>query len=417
VVSLQRVCAYLIAFVPALEFLIVFAMSRTPIYRTYAIKSAGLALVVFFIAVACPVGWLYAKSRSYNAKVHKYFWSINVPKIVRPIGKRIEFVLDEVSALQQSQVPLTEASISVFAAFEAACILYLEGKVSRTRVVESRRNAIRSRAAPPTPLENVPAGLETYTASPDQVTAAVATEDPETLTTIADFGLAEEDARRIARRLSAEQAASMISQLKTACPEYYREIIRGNPGILCMHGRARGKYLSALYKVRQLRENASLQRQTVPCIVNPTALSTLDGLDYLSGQRAGQNSIAIRPPSEEVLLSSISPLRYRCKPLLKAILCNGFSLRTTSPKIGMSYRHFSYIRSATENHARATEMAYFIETFKNLLTDGVILTDKQYKGGGGKFSGCYSVTSSLKEIKREDLRLLVREYLYGGEGD
>jgi hypothetical protein len=59
-------------------------------------------------------------------------------------------------------------------------------------------------------------------------------------------------------------------------------------------------------------------------------------------------------------------------------------------------------------------MQEFNDAFRNLIADGVILTEKVYKGGGGggAFSGCYSVTSSLQRVRDPELRSLIKHYLY-----
>ena len=414
VVSRQRVVAYLLAFIPALEFLCIYLAAHDVANRVRAANSAKLAAVVFVIAVLSPVAFLRLKSRAYNAKVGRYFWSMGIPGLVRPVGKQIEFLLREVASLQISgrSIHRSDERIRLFAAFDVACIAYLRGRATRDEVVDHRQRALR-RDSPvqenrPGKLPDSGVDVSPFHETPSPRLGG----DSGTLEIAIELGLSEADAHYIAMRVPTAQANSVIQQLKAVCPEGYREILLANPEILCWPRSDREHYISTLHETLNALDGQSTDESTgIQC--TPMSLATFDGLAFVRERLLNVTPQSQGTHRDEALLSSVDSRRYKSKTLLRALLCKGFELSTSSPRIGMNYKSFLYIKTATQHHVDPAEMVHFDATFKNLLSDGVILRDKQHKGGGGRFPGCYSITPSSKEIRREDLRLLVREYLYG----
>ena len=100
--------------------------------------------------------------------------------------------------------------------------------------------------------------------------------------------------------------------------------------------------------------------------------------------------------------------------LLKAILTSGFRLGSPHPRMGMRYSDFNRIKKDTSNDSNITspDMQQFNNMFGRLISNGVILTDKEYKIGGGKFGACHSINPHVADISNRVLKEYVTNLLY-----
>ena len=183
-----------------------------------------------------------------------------------------------------------------------------------------------------------------------------------------------------------------------------------------MRGEERRTYFDALYRV--IGNVSKIQGVSVPemyqAAQNPTAYATVEGLDYIERTLRGEMKVTTETTFEGQVRASLEQEGYEPFSLLPAMVLKGFHVGTARPNIGMSYVYFLKIRARTQKVSGITalEMGHFDDFFGNLIKDGVILEDKVYKGGGGRFSGCYSITPHLKDIKSDPLRQYIAYCLY-----
>ena len=78
----------------------------------------------------------------------------------------------------------------------------------------------------------------------------------------------------------------------------------------------------------------------------------------------------------------------------------------------MQYSDFITIRRQTAKAVSSRDMQEYNNYFRRLISDGVILMDKDYKSGGGKFGACHSLNPQVNEILRPGLREYVAQQLY-----
>src|SRR3989338_102158 len=343
--------------------------------------------------------------------------ALMMPKDIRVQSKKLENVLKEIENFRGIEEINSVIYQDHVADFEAEVIKYLEGRSGISdvrRVAENihdektikRINAARGHfeyaVAEPEPVEKKPEVIM----------------HPATYQLALNLGADEQLARKIGNSIQQENAELTRNKLQGIVQSSYEAVLQANPAILLLSGKDRKAYFSLLSdtlgRVRSEFGDSPLGIFTPE--QNPTAFSTIAGLGYLNSRldevkREGRSDAIASPPDAE-WIQKLANDGYTNFELVKAILTEGFRLGQSRPRIGMQYSDFITIRRQTAKAVSSRDMQEYNNYFRRLISDGVILMDKDYKSGGGKFGACHSLNPQVNEILRPGLREYVAQQLY-----
>ncbi len=329
---------------------------------------------------------------------------------MRRLGDIVEEI-EEVQSIEGAEKPECAEAI---AHFDQECITYLQGDSGMDRI-RAKREEMKKISRPPSAITAASSATESGSNSSYRF------ERPEivhegTYDFAISVGVGEKMARRIARTVKEREANSIAGVLCGAVQEDHLALLKANPALFFMQGEEKRAYLDALHRlVGKVRINFGENPPELYAIAqNPTAYSTREGIEYLERTLQGEVSAIAKDTIEEQLSASLEREGYAPFTLCSAMLLKGFHLGTGRPNIGMAYVYFLKIRRRTEKASGVTspEMDHFEDLFGKLIQERVILEDKVYKGGGGKFPGCYSINPHLKDIQNDALRQYVAFCLY-----
>lgn len=350
------------------------------------ISTPLLALISSF---AHPFTAFSNANNKLNLSIKRAKYALDIPTFIRQDMRRIDYVISQIDILQKMN-EFKDASPEAIQQFDIACINYLNRTGPKNNI------KLRRKVRELTPSEN-PRRIQTVELEPEVVQTAKELLYPQTYTFALQMGVDDLTARKFAQVLPSEQVVHTITRIESILGESTISVVATNPSLFFLQGAEREKYLSQLQTVSERPDfNDHLQ--------HPTRLSSLEGLEYISRPEISTNG-----SSEQ-----LSKARYENHRLVEAILQHGLRLRTARPHIGMCYVYMPRIKHRVHHSPGITsrDMQEFDRVFGMLIKDKVIWTEKENKGSGGKYSGCYSLNPSLNDISKPTLREYVKNMLY-----
>ncbi len=416
-VSAWKLASIALSAIPPLEFLYLYSRVAEPFLLEGALEYSLIPTLHFLAGIVLPAK-IMSDAIQHNQELSKQKERIpplrDLRKPLRNSMRRLGDILDAIDEVQSIEGAERLECAEAVRIFDQECITYLQGNSGMDRI-RARREQIK-RLCVPAPI------TADQSASEDRVeTTTSRVERPDimheaTYELIISVGIADKTARRIARTVPARDAENIATSLQTAVQEDSIALLQANPHLFFLRGEERKMYLETLHRL--IRAVARTYGESIPELYrpsqNPTAYSTLEGMDYLERTLRGEGKVTVEHTYNEQARFSLEQEGYAPFPLLQAVLLKGFHLGTKRPNIGMAYVYFPKVRARTQKAPGITsqEMDHFDNLFGNLIRSGVVLEDKVYKGGGGKFPGCYSITPHLKDIQHTTLRQYVAFCLY-----
>jgi len=417
----QKLTAIGLGCVPSLEFLAHYAVTEEPIFlRAASAAFFDLTARSAFVGLLLPWGALQGMQYVRGMKERRAAYDAlhGLSKPLRTKMRRIGLVLDEMSAIQSLEQLAEDEHTAAIAQFEEACVQYLEGKSGKDSVIVQRKHLETLATTPSIATVMFPAArVQEAGPVPLSVSARPELVHPDTYRLVRETGVDHQTAKRIARSVTPEDAEVVMRALRGAVQDDAPALFCANPDLFFLRSQERTDYLSALHRILgKIRTRFDI---AVPADYqissNPSSFAAMDGLSHLDHALC-DTSLENGGRGGETLLHSLRSEGYANIELLHAMLVKGFGLGTSTPRIGMAYRHIRHIRHHIihDPHVDSRDMRYFDDVLGRLIRDGVVLEDKVYKTGeGGRFKGCYSVTPHLSGIRKQHLRDYVRFCLYG----
>src|SRR3989344_1033825 len=401
---------------PSLEFLSYYLLTGNPDYGRSASAYAFLPSQFLLMGMIAPS--FRVKAHYYQTLVERGKGALSMVKVPRDIKngiKRLNVVLGEMQLLKNLSDFDEEKYEQLVNNFGESCIQYLNGNSGMDSIKESRRQIEIACSSKPQKPANAKPQAST---GRHQLQVKPQSRSPyhrETYDFAYTLGFDDEFARRLARSVPIRQVNAFILRAESLGQEIYKPILKANPSLLFLDERRIDRYFSSLFSTygaitsrfeSEVPDSFSINR-------NPTAFSSIEGLNVLSqmleekivGNDSDENVRWVGPLSNE---------GYGNFRLLDAMMRHGFELDSIRPRIVMNYKNFPRIKKHTSHDSNVTQrdMDGFDGEFGKLISDGVILTFKQGKGSGGRFPGCYSITSDINDIDKSALKSYIRHLFY-----
>ncbi len=406
-----NVSAMILGVTPSAMFLVDYLATGNPESFRSAKLYAFLPFQVFLLGNLMPSTQLTYHMSKFYGDVGKGLKSWSAMRATSKFIDRLKYVVSQVEkakAIQGFPYSVTQEHLDDFV---RACSDYMPGNIRRRKIEDAVYYMYADTIGRHTDSS------QRSGSSVVQAPTRIKREEEFHLDTyefLIALNIGDDVAKRVSRSMQMQDVQTIVNQLSSAIPQAYQEVLRANPNVFFT--RDNSIYIAELYKL--VGTITTRFPNTVPeqydASRNPVPFSTVEGVKFLRSSLEGRISSDSDGQREEVRWKkSVEEAGYNHN-LLHILLTRGFRLGSNRPVIGMAYVDFVDIKGRTLRDKRLDSKTSrrFDNTFGRLISEGAILTDKEYKSGGGRFPSCYSVTPNFSEIRNPAIREYITYLLY-----